>query len=1019
MKPLRLTMQAFGPYAMREVVDFTDAMRSGLFGIYGPTGAGKSSIFSGISFALFGEAAKDEQAVASLRSDHSAADMLTEVELVFEVGQRRFCVRRQPEQMRPAQRGGGETKHGHTASLFEATGVALDAITQDNPGKVIAEKKVGEVGAYVQDLLGYGAAQFRQIVLLPQGRFEKFLLARTDERLAILRELFDVSLYRNLALHLKEKARDEKAAITRLLDVHRDVISREGCSTLDELADATQAADAKAQVCESEAKEAEQAAQACAQALVEARQADKDFVELDAAKSAQADLSAKAPAFEVMKRLMDEAALAQGLADVDAAVAECLARVSKAEQNKASAAAKQQAANDAHQTATVALVTQQGRADERKALEARDGQLRQWQEALAGAVGLASARDTSAAAHSAAVSAYNSAHILFEQARAKRDMCANGVTQARDINARITACTARGAALTTERDQARSHNAAQRALDEAQGIRARDQSSCEAAEERHGHAASAYEEAEQRLSAAQAVHLAEKLANGDPCPVCGSTEHPSPAQGDASSQNLDQRFRTAKATLGAARTELAAAQNALAASLATVTERSNSFAALAAPTRPLAEIEADLQSVRTGLEKFGGPRDEAAAVNAFHLAEEALATAQNDAEAKRSAQEKASIENAAAAARYDAAIQHVPENLRNTTALGDAITLNERTLAALIAALDKAIAAERSAAEMLAAQDAELRGVEAALGAAQQQHAAATSTFNDRLDAVGLTPERYTALKAEIARIPEQRDALDTFNQDSIGAASRVALAEARIAELARPDIVALDARHAETSSRREQAHGAASTARVQATRLAALIVQLKAEREAITAREAAYGPLGAVAEALNGSNAAKTDIEAFAITAMFDRVLDAANLRLKPMSAGRYTLQREQESRGNAKRGLGLAAFDIHTGRPRAISTLSGGETFQAALSLALGLSDVVESLSGGIRLDTIFIDEGFGSLDTETLDQALQTLQDLVGQSRTVGLISHIDLVQQVIPNGFSIEKSVNGSTIKKRAA
>ena len=159
-------------------------------------------------------------------------------------------------------------------------------------------------------------------------------------------------------------------------------------------------------------------------------------------------------------------------------------------------------------------------------------------------------------------------------------------------------------------------------------------------------------------------------------------------------------------------------------------------------------------------------------------------------------------------------------------------------------------------------------------------------------------------------------------------------------------------------------------------------------------------------------------ELETFAIAAMFDRVLEAANLRLGPMTSGRYTLEREQDAgKGAGRRGLGIAVFDIHTGRARATSTLSGGETFMAALSLALGLSDVVESVSGGIHLDAIFIDEGFGSLDSEALSQALQTLQDIVGQSRAVGLISHVDTVQQAIPNGFFISKSMSGSHVTQK--
>jgi exonuclease SbcC len=153
----------------------------------------------------------------------------------------------------------------------------------------------------------------------------------------------------------------------------------------------------------------------------------------------------------------------------------------------------------------------------------------------------------------------------------------------------------------------------------------------------------------------------------------------------------------------------------------------------------------------------------------------------------------------------------------------------------------------------------------------------------------------------------------------------------------------------------------------------------------------------------------------------MFDQVLEAANLRLAPMTSGRYRLERDLDGAGRGSRGLGIQVFDVHTGKSRATSTLSGGETFIAALALALGLADVVESASGKVRLDTIFIDEGFGSLDTEngsgTLDQVLQVLNSIVRQNRAVGLISHVPLVQEAIPNGFYVRKGISGSSVEER--
>ena len=198
MRPIKLTLSAFGPYGGTETIDFRDATDAGLFGIYGPTGSGKSSIFSAISFALFGEGAKEEQGIGTMRSDFAPEDLLTEVSLQFELASKRYYVRRQPDQARPKARGEGHTMQPHAAWLFDVSDVAIDDVGPDNSGVPIAEKKVSAVLSHVVGLLGYGAQQFRQIVLLPQGRFERFLVSNSKDRLEILRELFDVSLYRRL-----------------------------------------------------------------------------------------------------------------------------------------------------------------------------------------------------------------------------------------------------------------------------------------------------------------------------------------------------------------------------------------------------------------------------------------------------------------------------------------------------------------------------------------------------------------------------------------------------------------------------------------------------------------------------------------------------------------------------------------------------------------------------------------------------------------------------------------------------
>ncbi len=468
MKPLRLTMQAFGPYAQREVVDFTDAMKAGLFGIYGPMGAGKSSIFSAISFALFGEAARGDQDTGSLRSDHAAADLQTEVELVFEVGQKRYCIRRRPDQMRPAQRGGGETREAHSASIFDATGMSLDAITATTPGKVIVEKRVSEVGGYVVRLLGYGAAQFRQIVLLPQGRFETFLLAKTEERVRILRELFDVSLYRELAARLKEDAKDARTAIAQAIAIHQELLTREGGSSLGDLATFAITADADATSAEIAAKAADGVALTAATALADARHVDKDFVECEAAQNAANGLNARAASFASKREQLDGAVLAEGLADVDAGKANAVANERDKAEEYSKASAARLAAAQTHQLAIGRLEKEQARSDERRGLEARSAQLNQWRDALHASAAIRTARDAALQNSSASSAVLNQAIASCEQSRAAKARCAQSLTNGRQMLQQSNALTARRVALTNEFESAKRFSAAHNAHADAQ-----------------------------------------------------------------------------------------------------------------------------------------------------------------------------------------------------------------------------------------------------------------------------------------------------------------------------------------------------------------------------------------------------------------------------------------------------------------------------------------------------------------------------------------------------------------------
>ncbi len=290
------------------------------------------------------------------------------------------------------------------------------------------------------------------------------------------------------------------------------------------------------------------------------------------------------------------------------------------------------------------------------------------------------------------------------------------------------------------------------------------------------------------------------------------------------------------------------------------------------------------------------------------------------------------------------------------------------------------------------------------------------------LPQVGLDKAGYDACKAHFPTLDADQKTVSDHREGLIAARTTLQNATAACGDRERPDLAPLQLAFADATQTLNAANAALATARTDVSSLTKFKESLAAALAETERLETETGPLRGLADLANGKNDFKMTLETFAIGAMFDQVLEAANIRLDPMTRGRYRLTRGLEaSGGRGKRGLEIEVFDINTGKARPTATLSGGETFIAALALALGLADVVESLSGKIRMDTIFIDEGFGSLDSEngagTLDQVIQVLAALTEGSRAVGLISHVGLVQEAIPQGFYVRSTPSGSRVEER--
>lgn len=1022
MRPIRLSLQAFGPFATTQVVDFRAAVEAGLFGIYGQTGAGKSTLFSAMAFALFGAPTKADQEPRSLRSDHAAAELPTEVEFVFELGAKTYLIRRRPAQERPKARGAGMTADAAEAALFDVTGIALDSLGTGQSGRVLAEKKVSVVDKLVKDLLGYGADQFRQIVLLPQGRFETFLAAKTDARVGILRELFDVKIYRDLAAQLKDvaseaerKLRDQRALYVVRLD-------ERGFESVEALELGIAQADLRLNEAQGNQQTTDAALTKAQAAWAEGEQIEKAFAAAETALAALIALEEKAGDIDLLAKRVDAVTNALQAHDLETAWHDAAQGNRDAATALATAAGHLETATVARQGATRILEAAKAGEDRLRQVQADLTRLEEIEIKLGQAAELQSAFYSAKDDDAAAKKALAEADAAHKSLIAQRDATDLALEQARSAETTRSQLSGTLAEVNRTRSLAEVYAKAQATITEAEARTEAALRDLATKDDIAQAAEAALTQAEARLSRTQAIILAEKLSENAPCPVCGATDHPAPAQGTPEQSGLTEAFRTAQKEARTAAEAKVRAESELENARASCDERIRALAELEQPAQPLPALEAEKARLEDTIASIGPIENLGEMAAQLSTLKHKVSKADALAATARTTAGTAATVLAAAAAKRDTVVGALPEMLRTPETVATRRVDLEGEQSQLVAAQERALEGDRAAAEALTRALEQHEAAKDNIAQQAKRAAKARSDFAARLATVGLDDAGYASCKTHFHTLTDDRKTVADHHAARIAAQTTLHNARTDCAGHARPALDQLK----EAKDQAAQSLRSANTALAEAVTAAEDLEKFKASLADALARteglEAETGPLRGLADLANGKNDFNMTLETFAIAAMFDQVLEAANMRLEPMTRGRYRLERGLEGTGGrGKRGLEIDVFDVNTGKARPTSTLSGGETFISALALALGLADVVESLSGKVRMDTIFIDEGFGSLDTEngagTLDQVLHVLAELTEGRRSVGLISHVGLVQEAIPQGFYVRSTPSGSWVEER--
>lgn len=1015
MRILRLTMDAVGPFPGHEVIDFEAFSDAGRFLLSGPTGAGKSTIIDAIVFALYGKVSGGRDSSDSrIRSRYASEQAKTEVELIFSTSSGNYKVRRQPTYERVKKNGKGVTKQNAKAWLFKL----------DEQLREVSEPltKTSDVGTEITRIVGLNREQFTQTVVLPQGKFAQFLRSTSKDRQDLLQELFGTAIFEDLQLDLVERARKVKKnqeALNATLRANLGVLA----SLLDE---APQLDPARCLVyepvpkvdCEFDPLETAwdsrfkpltpwlEHNQRCANLEVSALRGQEDKLRSEFAS--QRDLAARQERYLSLTK-EHEQLVAQGpaqrqrLAQIQALQAladlkpwheqlkQAQAQQAVAQRQLSQALALEQLESDERAQAVLQPLDYRGAQALSVQLTAQVAALNPQVELEAGLAGRR--RDLQAKTQ-----AHESASAKLAQGRERENQLPTQIASQQELLEQLNeqAATLPTAQLAQEQAAqtlklAKAHE--QLVEDQQQALKLQQLVALELkqASQRHKHML------EQWLSQS-ALNLAQNLVAGEPCPVCGATEHPAPAtQGgeNISQEQLDQALEKVNEVQG----ELSQASKRVT-KLAAQLEAQPCQLSPAQAREQLQEAKAALTAAQQASEQASSCKAQIAKLNAQL---EALRADNQTAQARLAGDAK-EIQLLGEKIESDAASLSCEgfESVAAKVEYLSQLTAGLEQLANAAQELDQCKKRAQQAADSFAAQWAQASANFAELDSAanvQDGYAQACQAF------AGLD---LAALKATSASYEKSL----SINQ--------AALAELEGIELTPPPLE-------QTQGQLEQAQAKTQACQTYASTWQAFAGQVNAQlaklNELLARRSKASdkdGQLLALASAANGDNQARLTLSAWVLQAHFRQVLVFANERLGVIGAGRYELinvDSEEDTR-QQKQGLGLAVVDHLSGTTRSPRTLSGGESFYVSLALALALADVVATQNGGIEMNTLFIDEGFGSLDEGTLAEVMDVLSALHSGGRVVGIVSHVSELKRAIPAAVEVRPLLGGgSTLRTR--
>lgn len=1010
MRLHRLEVTALGPFAVTQTVDLDRLGADGLFLLHGETGAGKTSVLDAIAYALFGRVPGSRQQAGRLRCDQAGPDVAPSVRLELSLAGRRLRVLRSPEWQRPKRRGVGTTRQPATALLEEF---------RDRNWMGLSTR-IDEVSQQLLDWIGMSAEQFFQVVLLPQGDFARFLRAESSEREALLERLFGTQRFTDVQDWLADRRGNAKLALEKAegemhiwlqrlcqeLGVERSEVPSAAASTANWRAEqirGTEQAVAAAAAGVDECARAMAATRAAADSARNRRRLQQRRILADRESVAVAAGRTECELVRVRVAVARRAAVMPPLlAALDAAERERLACQSDVEQRLRATAVVLRALDpgpggdagaggldgvDVCDAAGLSLLERRLRAECVRLSELSER---------------ASERDAQLAELTAIEATLAQLDADLDQAARRHLRLPASIAEAVEQEAEAGAAASALPGLQAAADRLEAALVSARAQVRIAAGLAGMQDRLRMAVDGHQASTARMQDLRERRLAGMAGELAGALVGGQACPVCGSCEHPAPADraAEAVTDTAEQRAAEAQDRAAKERAVLEREVQAVLTELAEHRGRSGG--------RAVADLLADRQRLRRQVSDAQAAAAELSmrreATNALRREHEtlgALLAEARDTKAKESGR----------AAQIRAASSKI-------TGLLDAARGAD---VSLLARIERLAATADDVAGLLAAlhADSVARAALTKSAAAADRHAtiAGFAALAEAAEAV-----------ATNAQLTQWQRLVDDFERRAAALGQLLAepgLDDAGVIASARmPDIDLAPTAEAQLAAEAEHVGAVAElmALRRRAEQVRRLTDGLTAAEQATAPARTEYADVRALADLVAGlgQNTRHMTLRAYVLAARLAEVADSASRRLRQMSGGRYTLQHTDIADSSRVRaGLGLVVVDDYSGLARSTKTLSGGESFLASLALALGLADVVTAETGGIALETLFIDEGFGSLDADTLDQVMSTLDELRAGGRVVGVVSHVEEMRARIPSRLVVHKRRDGSTLEQISA